>query len=54
MIRDQKINQIAQAMQTGARWGMHSMAQDLQRLAAAGVIDAQAAQTHGLTRNTGD
>jgi len=26
----------------------------VQRLAAAGVIDAQAAQTHGLTRNTGD
>ena len=36
MIRDQKINQIAHALQTGARWGMHSMEQDLQRLAAAG------------------
>ena len=54
MIRDQKINQIAHAMQTGARWGMQCMAQDVQRLAAAGVIDAQEAQTHGLTRNTGD
>jgi twitching motility protein PilT len=54
MIRDQKINQIAHAMQTGARWGMQCMAQDVQRLAAAGVIDAHEAQRHGLTRNTGD
>jgi twitching motility protein PilT len=46
MIRDQKINQIAHALQTGARWGMHSMAQDLQRLAAAGLIDAAQAQSH--------
>ena len=40
------INQIAHALQTGARWGMHSMAQDLQRLAAAGLIDAAQAQSH--------
>jgi twitching motility protein PilT len=44
MIREQKINQIAHALQTGARWGMHSMEQDLQRLAAAGLIDAAQAQ----------
>jgi twitching motility protein PilT len=46
MIREQKINQIAHALQTGARWGMHSMAQDLQRLAAAGLIDAAQVQSH--------
>ena len=46
MIREQKISQIAHALQTGARWGMHNMAQDLQRLAAAGVIDAAQAQNH--------
>jgi 23S rRNA U2552 (ribose-2'-O)-methylase RlmE/FtsJ len=46
MIREQKISQIAHALQTGARWGMHSMAQDLQRLAAAGLIDAAQAQSH--------
>ncbi|NBS09113.1 MAG: PilT/PilU family type 4a pilus ATPase [Betaproteobacteria bacterium] len=46
MIRDQRINQIAHALQTGARWGMHSLEQDLRRLIAAGVIDAQQAQHH--------
>jgi twitching motility protein PilT len=46
MIREQKISQIAHALQTGARWGMHSLAQDLQRLASAGVIDAAQAQNH--------
>ncbi len=46
MIRDQKINQIAHALQTGARWGMHSMAQDVQRLLAAGLIHAEQAKSH--------
>ena len=53
MIREQKINQIAHALQTGARWGMHSMEQDLQRLAAAGLIDAAQAQYHLGPRSSG-
>ena len=53
MIREQKINQIAHALQTGARWGMHSMAQDLQRLAAAGLIDAAQAQAQLGLRHAG-
>ena len=53
MIREQKINQIAHALQTGARWGMHSMAQDLQRLATAGLIDAAQAQSHLGPRHSG-
>ena len=44
MIRDQKINQIAHALQTGARWGMYSLEQDLRRLLSAGAINAQQAQ----------
>lgn len=44
MIRDHKINQIAHALQTGARWGMYSLEQDLRRLVAAGLIQAQQAQ----------
>ena len=53
MIREQKINQIAHALQTGARWGMHSMEQDLQRLAAAGLIDAAQAKHHLGPRSSG-
>ena len=53
MIRDQKINQIGHALQTGARWGMHSMAQDVQRLLAAGIIDAAQAQSHLGQRSAG-
>jgi Tfp pilus assembly pilus retraction ATPase PilT len=53
MIREQKINKIAHALQTGARWGMHSMAQDLQRLAAAGLIDAAQAQAQLGPRHAG-
>ena len=53
MIRDQKINQIGHALQTGARWGMHSMEQDVQRLLAAGIIDAAQAQSHLGQRSAG-
>jgi twitching motility protein PilT len=46
MIRDNKATQLPNALQTGAQFGMHTLAQSLSKLQAEGVISAQESARH--------
>lgn len=46
MIRTGSIEQIPSAMQTGAKYGMHTLANSLEKLWAAGAIDREAVHEH--------
>ena len=46
MIRDNKAAQLPNALQTGAQFGMHTLAQSLAQLQATGVISAQEMARH--------
>jgi len=46
MIRDNKAAQLPNALQTGAQWGMRTLAQSLAQLQAQGVISASELARH--------
>ena len=47
MIRDNKAAQLPNALQTGAQFGMHTLAQSLSQLQAQGLISAEELARHG-------
>jgi twitching motility protein PilT len=46
LIRESKTAQLPNALQTGAQFGMQTMAQSLEKLVHSGVITAQEATRH--------
>jgi twitching motility protein PilT len=46
MIRDNKAAQLPNALQTGAQFGMHTLAQSLSQLQTQGVISASEMARH--------
>ncbi|MEY3503288.1 MAG: hypothetical protein RL763_1356, partial [Pseudomonadota bacterium] len=47
MIRDNKAAQLPNALQTGAQFGMQTLAQSLSKLQAQGLISAEESARHG-------